>query len=191
MKRWRSIDISPELIQVKHADLVRGPPEAYKNESRPRGVLLIANWVNFGDNKDVEERGSSRRDVENIEALFSQMGYECARKVEDLTKEELLSFLKSFKDYDGLKEMDSFVGVFMSHGREDAILTKDGNHVTHKEIFHIFNGKGCPGLLGKPKLFVFEHCRCVSSEQEGTSNQECTPNQGVFGFAKNPKNTFI
>jgi hypothetical protein len=48
--------------------------------------------------------------------------------------------------------------VIMSHGNDGFLVGSDDISVYHKDILGKFDGRN-PKLKGKPKLFVFAHCR--------------------------------
>jgi hypothetical protein len=49
--------------------------------------------------------------------------------------------------------------VIMSHGNDGSTMGADGVPVAIEDILTKFNNKNAPQLTGKPKLFIFAHCR--------------------------------
>ena len=53
----------------------------------------------------------------------------------------------------------------MSHGKGGSqnegtlIYTSDGKFIASEEVISYFNNRGCPALIGKPKIFLFQFCR--------------------------------
>ena len=56
-------------------------------------------------------------------------------------------------------DCNSAVVVLMSHGDTGYINGTDGGKVEVKDIQAEFDGKTCPNLKGKPKLFFIQACR--------------------------------
>lgn len=47
----------------------------------------------------------------------------------------------------------------VNHSRfPGAVYGTDGSHITVQYITNLFNGKNCPSLQGKPKLFFIQAC---------------------------------
>ena len=52
------------------------------------------------------------------------------------------------------------VMVFLlSHGEASGMYSSDGKLVEYSEIYSEFNNVNCPGLIGKPRVFVIQACR--------------------------------
>ena len=54
---------------------------------------------------------------------------------------------------------EAFVLCVSSHGGEDAIITSDNERITVDELTSYFDGKVCPSLIRKPKLFIIDACQ--------------------------------
>ena len=54
---------------------------------------------------------------------------------------------------------DSFICCILSHGDERGIFDTDGEVVSIEELASSFNGRNCPKLNGKPKIFFIQACR--------------------------------
>jgi len=68
--------------------------------------------------------------------------------------------LKEESDRDDLSKYDVFVLIIMSHGEQGQVFGIEGTKtVGVDEIVHIFDGKNCKKLKGKPKLFFFQACQ--------------------------------
>ena len=60
---------------IKYGALTPPPPlQVYRNCSRPRGLVFIANYT-FEDSDLHKARDGSEVDVRNLKELFTQMGY--------------------------------------------------------------------------------------------------------------------
>ncbi|XP_042878714.1 uncharacterized protein LOC122257485 [Penaeus japonicus] len=148
----------PLTIKVIPCTETQGPPEAYRNQSNPRGALLVANYSSF-DSPDSKPRLGSEADAEHITELFRQIGYENTKTIVDATKQDTGKALLQFRDEKIHAEVDSLVVVFMSHGAEEYMCTTDGEIIYDQEVIEYFNDVNCPALKGKPKYFIFQHCR--------------------------------
>ncbi|XP_037803539.1 uncharacterized protein LOC119597942 [Penaeus monodon] len=148
----------PLTIKVTPCTEFRGPPDAYRNESTPRGAILVANYSTF-ISPDNKPRLGSEVDADHITELFRQMGYENTKTIVDATREDTEKALLQFREEKIHEGVDSLVVVFMSHGSEEQICTSDGEVIQNQEIVQYFSDAECPALKGKPKYFIFQHCR--------------------------------
>lgn len=70
--------------------------------------------------------------------------------------------MRGFRSMEEHSKVDSCIVVFMSHGRDDtSFFTSDNQYLTVHEVVESFNNRECPLLMGKPKIFIFQFCRCV------------------------------
>ncbi|XP_047487957.1 uncharacterized protein LOC125038516 isoform X2 [Penaeus chinensis] len=150
--------VEPLTINVTPCTDFQGPPMAYRNESTPRGALFLANYCKFSNPK-IKPRQGSDVDSKHILELFNQMGYSDIKVILDATKEQTLTALQQFNKEEIHSNVDSLVVVFMSHGVGDAMLTSDEELIQDAEVIEFFDHINCPALIGKPKLFIFQHCR--------------------------------
>ncbi|KAK3869915.1 hypothetical protein Pcinc_024810 [Petrolisthes cinctipes] len=162
--------LSPLHIKVQPASEIRGPPEACRNETNPRGAVFIANYKHFP--KDV--RHGSEVDVQYLKELFTQMGYKIVEELIDAGNEETRKALERFRNQKILEEVDSLVVIFMSHGRQkDVFYTSDEEEMTCEEVIESFSTSMCPALCGKPKLFFFQMCRGQRQHVPVKINKDC------------------
>lgn len=59
--------------------------QLYRNLSKPRGLVFLANFKDFRDNSHPCRRGSEI-DVKNLSLLFTQMGYKIPKQHINMTK---------------------------------------------------------------------------------------------------------
>lgn len=52
-------------------------------------------------------------------------------------------------------DADCFLMVFLSHGENDHVYTKD-DKIRIQDITSLFKGDKCKSLVGKPKIFVLQ-----------------------------------
>ncbi|KAF2358795.1 Caspase-like domain [Trinorchestia longiramus] len=149
------------LFTVKYVR-VHGPEDrAYKNDSKPRGLIFMKNFEKFSDDKYAFRHGSLN-DYNNLLDLFQQMGYRKSQKYCEsgfIKKEKLLSDLKAFSKLDH-NMYDSCIIILMSHGVKDkTFVCSDGENVDLMEVYSLLNNTNCQHLRNKPKIFILQFCR--------------------------------
>ncbi|XP_076837161.1 caspase-7-like isoform X2 [Brachyhypopomus gauderio] len=135
--------------------------EEYTMSSKPRGVCVIINNEHF-TNPEVTLHGS-RKDADALEDVFRFLGF----KIEvhkDLTAQKMKELMLEYskQQHDG----DCWVCCVLSHGISEGVLGSDWNLCPTEDIFSPFNGKNCPSLLGKPKVFFIEACRGSKTQEK-------------------------
>ncbi|XP_068202072.1 uncharacterized protein [Palaemon carinicauda] len=155
------MDQLPFEVRVQPAANHFGPPEAYKNDSSPRGAVFIANYKHFDGSNDrkLSERVGSEVNVRQLKELFTQMMYEVTIYEGSGTKDDTIAALERFREKDIHRNADSLVVIFSSHGIEDEFFTSDGESINYKTVYQMFSDTNCPYLIGKPKIFMFQFCR--------------------------------
>ncbi|XP_076837156.1 caspase-7-like isoform X2 [Brachyhypopomus gauderio] len=128
--------------------------EEYTMSSEPRGVCVIISNEHFTNPR--LNREGSRKDADALEDVFRFLGF----KVEvhkDLTAQKMKELMREYSEqqHDG----DCWVCCVLSHGNSEGVLGCDVNLCPTEDIFSPFNGKNCPSLLGKPKVFFIQACR--------------------------------
>lgn len=141
--------------RVTYGEIKEPSLKIYKNTSRPRGKVLIINNIKF-EGKNF--RHGAQSDTIYLNDLFEQMGYK-VQVQEDLTRTQTLKVLEDFSHEEDLKDIDSVLFFFLSHGMEGKFLTLDGKYLEESEVQEFFKNEKCPHLKGKPKVFVFNFCR--------------------------------
>ncbi|XP_052098330.1 caspase-7-like isoform X3 [Mytilus californianus] len=113
------------------------------------------------------ERPFADLDCKNMKKLFEQLGFEI-KMLENNSSEELLQNLKVIRNSIG-RDHDCMTCIISSHGceiptrnneRQHVIFTKDSTVLT-EDILHNFGDDECKNLVGKPKMFFIQACRCV------------------------------
>ena len=69
--------------------------------------------------------------------------------------------IKKFADMPQHKDSQMCIVIVLSHGREGAVISREGDGVSVASIIDKFNSQSCQALIGKPKLFIFQACRQV------------------------------
>ena len=78
----------------------------------------------------------------------------------NLTAEFIADMAKDFSQEDNSDSQMCIVAI-MSHGNNGMILGTDGMGVKDEDILKMFHNEAAPQLRGKPKFFIFSHCRSV------------------------------
>nr|XP_027232060.1 caspase-1-like isoform X2 [Penaeus vannamei] len=133
--------------------------DLYKNLSKPRGLVFLANYKDFRDGAHPCRRGSEI-DVKNLSLLFTQMGYKIPKQHINMTKYETIKAIREFRSNEELNSVDSCIVIIMSHGRDEkSFFTSDNLYLSVNEVVERFSNRECPALKGKPKIFIFQYCR--------------------------------
>ncbi|MCJ8740478.1 hypothetical protein PDJAM_G00059420 [Pangasius djambal] len=128
--------------------------DEYKMFSKPRGVCLIINNMDFGDPK--KYRHGSDKDEESLKKVFEWLGF-TVEVQRNQTAEQMKTILKTWgeKNHKG----DCFVCCILSHGSTDGVYGTDYQIVSREDIFSPFYGNPCWSLINKPKVFFIQACR--------------------------------
>ena len=78
---------------------------------------------------------------------------------QNLTKQGMQRVMKDVSKISGHKDAQMCVVIMSSHGNKDVILSSDLQSVTISSLLENFSRDNCPGLAGKPKLFIINACR--------------------------------
>jgi len=130
-------------------------PMCYPMTSRPRGQCLIINNEVFDHQK---ERRGSTADTANLTNLFTDLGFNVTLKT-DLSGIDLKREVFQFSKSEEHATAQMCVLVVLSHGGNGFVFGCDGKRCENEWILKQFNNEGCPGLVGKPKFFIFQACR--------------------------------
>ena len=130
-----------------------------KSKQKNRGVALIINNVDFDPETKLEPRGSSNVDAKQLQDLFKDLKYD-PRVCPNLTAAAMKDILTMYATGRSISETnDSFICCILSHGDERGIFGTDGEVVSIEELASSLNGRNCPKLNGKPKIFFIQACR--------------------------------
>ena len=131
------------------------PRNDYQMKRRPRGFCFINNNFDF---KSEQPRIGSDLDVRKLEYTFKELHF-IPKIRSNLSREELLTELRSLAQKDELSGHDAIVISLNSHGCSEHYLCADDKYVNFEEIFDIFSDENCEHLRGKPKIILFNCCR--------------------------------
>ncbi|XP_069053068.1 caspase-8-like isoform X4 [Lepisosteus oculatus] len=157
------VDVLANPIQETQ-DVTKGTE--YRMASKPRGYCLIFNNLNF---ERLSTRTGTNADAKALEEVFSWLGFEVKRH-DDLKAAEMRAKLEEYgkASHQG---KDCFVCCVLSHGEQQCVVGTDGEKVEIKDIVSCFDGKKCPSLVQKPKVFFIQAC-------QGKEFQESVEAQG-------------
>ncbi|XP_070571274.1 caspase-3-like [Ptychodera flava] len=134
--------------------------ERYETTSKPHGLVVIVAIENFNRDKDcphslqLANRPGTQDEVAYLRRAFESLGY-IVLVYPDLTAAKLKLKTGLFSDKDHT-HYDSFVCCILSRGTRTHIYGSDGVPIKLYELISDFNGRRCPSLGGKPKLFFVE-----------------------------------
>ncbi|XP_061830727.1 caspase-9 isoform X1 [Nerophis lumbriciformis] len=146
-----------------HGRTRRDSLQSYKMDTSPCGHCLIINNVEFEPQSKLSRRLGSNIDCDKMERRFKAMNFmvEVRTNLKQRKIKHELSEL-SKKDH---SPYDCCVVIILSHGTEvshnrfpGAVYGVDGQYVPVQSITNYLNGKFCPSLQGKPKLFFIQAC---------------------------------
>ncbi|XP_068243040.1 caspase-like [Palaemon carinicauda] len=129
----------------------------YRNDTNPRGLVLILNYKFEGHPK--MERKGTEADVAVLQEVFHEMDYvtevHCDLPLADTQKE-----LNNLCQQDRLKDFSSVIVVVLSHGEnQNNFCTADLNLMATDDLLSYFMPEKCPHLEDKPKIFLLQFCR--------------------------------
>ncbi|CAG0891889.1 unnamed protein product [Darwinula stevensoni] len=176
-QKERSVILS-EPLYVGITNKPKGPPDAYKMTSNPRGLALIINNKTFSGAK---ERRGSDVDTVKIGDLFDQLHFRVIPE-KDLNLDVMKRKLEDFANMPDHQESDCCVVVIMSHGYQApdsnldgawrpllgqpgsssvpcpyVVFSSDDKELEVEWIIQTFTA--IKALKGKPKLFIIQSCR--------------------------------
>ncbi|XP_027962192.1 caspase-2 isoform X3 [Eumetopias jubatus] len=154
--------------------------QAYRLQSRPRGLALVLSNVHFTGEKDLEFRSGGDVDHSTLVTLFKLLGYK-VHVLLDQTAQEMQEKLQNFAQLPAHRVTDSCIVALLSHGVEGGIYGVDGRLLQLQEVFRLFDNASCPNLQNKPKMFFIQACRGDETDrgvdqQDGknhTGSSEC------------------
>ncbi|CAK9305099.1 unnamed protein product [Gordionus sp. m RMFG-2023] len=142
-------------IHIKNSEVLFGQ-DMYDMRVKNKGLAIIINNENFEYNTNLAPRKGTANDCANLKNLFQKLGYTVIVKC-DLTKLKMKEELDEFsnrKDH-----TSSCIISILSHGMNDKIYGIDGQLLSLDHISTFFDGKACPLLINKPKIFILQACR--------------------------------
>ncbi|KAM9344429.1 caspase-9 [Pholidichthys leucotaenia] len=137
--------------------------QSYKMDANPCGHCLIINNVEFELQSELKNRMGSNIDCIKLERRFQALNFTVEVKT-NLKCKQIRHELSAFSKEDH-SPYDCCVVIILSHGTEvnhnrfpGAVYGVDGQFIPVQQITNYLNGKHCPSLQGKPKLFFIQAC---------------------------------
>ena len=174
-----SINTEDYLSHISSNDIPSPPENVHKKLfpivsgiSVSRGECLIINQTFKND--DERRRFGTEKDEEELIKSMEKIGCKHRIKTErDLRKSGILKSIAQFQQQIKESVPEFIVVVILSHGRQnpntgaDEIMDIDMNGIPLAKIYDSFiNGKKCPIMIGKPKLFFIQACRGKEEQVE-------------------------
>ena len=73
--------------------------------------------------------------------------------------QQIYTFLDSERKHPEHRTADMFMMFVLSHGEEGHFYALNGEQINIQKVMDYFDGKNCPALLEKPKLFFIQACQ--------------------------------
>ena len=152
-------DKSNKLSDNQHREL-------YEMRERPHGIAVIINNEEF---ETLSLREGTHIDEKNLIQTFRYLGY-TVEVHRDKSSQQIIDIFEDTRKRDHSK-YDSFVCCILTHGKGREVFGCDGKLVKIETISSKMNGKACPTLAGKPKMFFIQACRgkkrdCVTTDSD-------------------------
>ena len=80
-------------------------------------------------------------------------------RIENQSKMQMEGNIIKFAAMPEQEESEMCIVVVLSHGRDGAVISREGDGVSVASIIDKFNSRSCKALVKKPKLFIFQACR--------------------------------
>lgn len=146
-------------------------------------IKRVSNWQFKSKHfNTIDERKGSDVDVKILSERFIDFGYDL-RFYANLTAGELCKTIINMageqncvkKDESIFNRYKSLVVCLLSHGGLGTVFGIDWKEVKVLDLQDAFNSQACPGLKGKPKVFIIQACQGAIG-QRMIPNQEGLPN---------------
>lgn len=142
--------------------------DSYQMDKNPHGIAVIINNHIFHSTNPTEKPMPNRRgsqvDEDKLRFIWKYLLYD-VYVLKNCTASELVDELKKIASLNHEK-YDSFVCCILSHGCLDGVYGADSKPVNVlKDIVRLFEGRHCPTLAGKPKMFFIQACRGDDEDQ--------------------------
>lgn len=152
-----------DLLKPRPQRVRRDSLRSYKMDADPCGHCLIINNVEFDPGSELNNRSGSNVDCERLRQRFTDLNFNVEVKT-NLRQRQIKHELSALSKKDHTV-FDCCVVVILSHGTEvshnrfpGAVYGVDGQFVPVQHVTNFLNGRHCPSLQGKPKLFFIQAC---------------------------------
>jgi hypothetical protein len=120
---------------------------------RGRAVIISNRYFLRGDPRDGAEHDES-----NLQRLFTALQFDTVVH-RNFTAEKIKTCLEEERLDEKHYKADMFVLFILTHGSEGSIQGVDNNEMKIETITEMFDGKHCPALNNKPKIFFIQACQ--------------------------------
>ncbi|CAK8688628.1 unnamed protein product [Clavelina lepadiformis] len=168
-------DIHVQSCTTRFYKKYQSDPDVYPVNNRGQSRALIINNVKF-ENRPDNVRHGAEKDSENLKILLIGLGF----KVEiwpSLEKEEIEEVIEEFLNSSRNFAAPMSLVYIGSHGgqnqqdKRDYFCSGDWEKVYIEDLCQKFSARQCPGLAGKPKIFLFQFCRGLTTTAD--SDEDC------------------
>ncbi|XP_078604121.1 uncharacterized protein LOC144877921 [Branchiostoma floridae x Branchiostoma japonicum] len=140
------------------------------------GRALIISNTQF---TELRERTGAEGDPQKLAEAFRSLPVDIEVKTrQNLDLSTMQHVLREEANRDHTDE-DFFICSIMTHGAQGKVFATDGFSADLLDILSLFNGKRCPSLKGKPKLFFIQACqgdrRQTAVEIAGAQDSDANP----------------
>ncbi|CAI5680577.1 unnamed protein product [Oreochromis niloticus] len=145
--------------QTENTSFIRSsldPAEEYKMCNKRRGLALIFNQERFFWRLGLNDRVGTSVDRYNLKKSLKDLNFE-VRCYDNYKQEDVLDEIAKASEEDH-SDADCFLLAFLSHGEDNHVYCYDGK-ISIQDMMSMFKGDKCPGLVGKPKIFIIQACR--------------------------------
>ncbi|KAK3891684.1 hypothetical protein Pcinc_004435 [Petrolisthes cinctipes] len=109
---------------------------------------------------------TSHTAVDNLASTFTKLGYS-GHIHKDLTQEQTRQVVARVRDMEVLDQVGCAIFVVVSHGTPNQhFLTSDGHLLDTQWLCGLFKDSMCPSLKNKAKLFMFDLCCGLYTQQQ-------------------------
>ncbi|KAI0221544.1 Caspase-2 [Lamellibrachia satsuma] len=148
-------ELAVRPVDKNEAEKLLKQKDIYDMSKNPRGRAVIISNFDFGD--ATSNRRGTDSDKKKLEELFMKLFFDTII-CDDLKAEQIRQTLKE-ESRNQKSSANAFVLCILSHGERDHIYGTDWELISIEEITTMFDGKSCPQLINKPKIFIVQACR--------------------------------
>ena len=136
---------------------IRREAREYKMNHRRRGRAVVFNQINFAL-AGWPKRDGAETDGENLTRTLSALGF-TVEVYEDKQGSEIETILEEVQK-DDHSDADCVLVTMLTHGDEEGFLYDSrGWKFLPSKLWTPFTADLCPGLAGKPKIFIVQACQ--------------------------------
>jgi hypothetical protein len=153
------IPITFSLVLPEFVENIRSKSYSmmYPRLAGKRGRAVIINNMKFEKHPDLFRKGSDV-DEKNLFNLFEALMFD-VQAFKDRTVKEMMDIFNQERQVPAHNSYEVFVLCVLSHGFNGGIYGTDGQELKIDTMKDFFDGKHCPVLLNKPKLFIIQACQ--------------------------------